>query len=60
MKEVNDRSEKLQKRFLRCIIHFFVLNRKSGHFDEPDDIDKVGGRIMLTLSRKIVVNIGDN
>lgn len=30
----------------------FVLNRKSGHFDEPDDIDKVGGRIMLTLSGK--------
>lgn len=35
------------------------MNRKSGHFDEPDDIDKVGGRIMLTLSRKIVVNVED-
>lgn len=36
------------------------MNRKSGHFDEPDDIDKVGGRIMLTLSRKIVVNVEDS
>lgn len=30
---------------------------KGKKFDEPDDIDKVGGRIMLTLSGKIVVNV---
>ena len=30
---------------------------KRKKIDESDDIDKVGGRIMLTLSGKIVVNV---
>ena len=33
---------------------YFVQKKK---IDESDDIDKVGGRIMLTLSGKIVVNV---